>query len=100
SETGKDGMIEFAADGTKRIRSNPNMRLVDADLRPVPAGQEGFIARGGHVPLEYFRAPEKTAKTFPIVDGQRMAVLGDRGRMEDDGSIVLLGRGSTCINSG
>lgn len=100
SETGKDGMIEFASDGTKRIRNNPNMRLVDADMRPIPAGQEGFIARGGHVPLEYFRAPDKTAKTFPVVEGRRMAVLGDRGRMEGDGSIVLLGRGSTCINSG
>ncbi len=100
SETGNDGVVEFAADGTKRIRSNPHMLLVDEQLRPVPAGQEGFLARGGHVPLGYHGDPEKTAATFPVVDGVRMAVLGDRGRREADGTIVLLGRGSTCINSG
>src|SRR3546814_18613393 len=29
-----------------------------------------------------------------------MSVLGDVGRVEADGSIVLLGRGSQCINTG
>lgn len=100
SETGNDGVVEFADDGTKRVRSNPHMRLLGDDLRPVMPGAEGFIARGGRVPLEYYGDEEKTAATFPVVDGERLAVLGDRGRMEDDGTIVLLGRGSTCINSG
>ncbi|WP_024794387.1 acyl-CoA synthetase [Tomitella biformata] len=100
SETGNDGIVEFAADGTKRIRSNPNMVLVDNDFRPVGPGIEGFIARSGHVPLEYWGDPVKSASTFPVIDGIRMAVLGDRGILEGDGTIVLLGRGSNCINSG
>ncbi len=100
SETGNDGIVEFGEDGLKRIRSNPNMTLVDEDFQQVEVGQEGFIARGGHVPLGYFGDEARTASTFPVIDGVRMAVLGDMGRREDDGTIVLLGRGSTCINTG
>ncbi|MFC4606182.1 acyl-CoA synthetase [Rhodococcus kronopolitis] len=102
SESGNDGVVEFDADGTKRIRSNPNMLLVDGQNRVLAAesAEPGFIARRGHVPIEYFGDPEKTAATFPTVDGVRLAVLGDMGRREADGTIVLLGRGSTCINSG
>ncbi|SDC48827.1 acyl-CoA synthetase [Rhodococcus tukisamuensis] len=102
SESGNDGVVEFGADGTKRIRSNPNMLLVDERNRVLDAdsAEPGFIARRGHVPLAYFGDPDKTAATFPTVDGVRLAVLGDMGRREADGTIVLLGRGSTCINSG
>src|SRR5699024_8624907 len=57
--------------------------------------------RVGHVPLEYYNDPEKTAATFPTrADGTRMSVLGDMARVEADGAIVLLGRGSGCINTG
>jgi len=102
SESGNDGVVEFGDDGTKRIRANPNMLLVDErGLAIVPGSDElGYIARRGHVPVAYFGDEEKTAATFPVVDGVRMAILGDMGRMEADGTIVLLGRGSMCINSG
>ncbi|WP_305091815.1 acyl-CoA synthetase [Prescottella sp. R16] len=102
SESGVDGTLEIGDDGTMRIRNNPNMLVVDEKLRPLApgSGASGYLARTGHVPLEYFNEPEKTAETFPVVDGVRMSVLGDMGRLEDDGSIVLLGRGSVCINSG
>lgn len=102
SESGNDGVVEFGEDGTKRIRSNPNMILVDEEFRRIEPGSDtvGYIARAGHVPLAYFDDPEKSAATFPVVDGVRMAVLGDMGTMEVDGTIVLLGRGSMCINSG
>uniref|UniRef100_UPI0039C8969B AMP-binding enzyme n=1 Tax=Gordonia sp. UBA5067 TaxID=1946575 RepID=UPI0039C8969B len=43
----------------------------------------------------------KTARTFPVMaDGTRISVLGDMGYEEEDGSIVFLGRGSQCINTG
>lgn len=102
SETGNDGIIEFAEDGTKRIRFNPNLILVDENSRPIAPGSDriGFLARKGHVPLAYYNDDEKTAATFTEVDGVRLAVLGDMGRVEEDGAIFLLGRGSTCINSG
>jgi acyl-CoA synthetase (AMP-forming)/AMP-acid ligase II len=52
------------------------------------------------VPLGYFGDEAATAATFPVIDGVRWAVLGDMAQVEDDGSIVVLGRGSTCINTG
>ena len=35
-----------------------------------------------------------------MIDGVRWAIPGDLGRVEADGSITLLGRGSSSINSG
>ena len=35
-----------------------------------------------------------------VVDGKRYAVPGDLARLEADGSVTLLGRGSTCVNTG
>jgi fatty-acyl-CoA synthase len=60
----------------------------------------GWIARAGRVPLGYLHEPEKTEQTFPIVDGVRLSVPGDRGTLAADGRIVLLGRDSMVVNSG
>ncbi|MEV5651073.1 acyl-CoA synthetase [Nocardia sp. NPDC052254] len=102
SESGVDGTVDVGEDGTLRIPAGPNITVVDERLRPIAAGtrETGYIARRGNVPLGYFNDPVKSAATFPVVDGVRMSVLGDMGRVEADGTIVLLGRGSTCINSG
>jgi acyl-CoA synthetase (AMP-forming)/AMP-acid ligase II len=102
SESGVDGTLETDADGNMRVVGNPNMSVVDEKLRPIEpgSGDLGYIARSGHVPLGYFNDPDKTAETFPVVDGVRMSILGDMGRIDADGSIVLLGRGSVCINTG
>ena len=37
---------------------------------------------------------------FVEVDGKRYAVPGDFARLEADGTITLLGRGNTCVNTG
>ena len=60
----------------------------------------GRLARRGHIPLGYYKDPEKTAATFPVVDGVRWAVPGDHAVVEADGTITLLGRGSVSINTG
>jgi acyl-CoA synthetase (AMP-forming)/AMP-acid ligase II len=60
----------------------------------------GMLARRGHIPLGYYKDPEKTAATFPVVDGVRWSVPGDHARIEADGTITLLGRGSVSINTG
>jgi acyl-CoA synthetase (AMP-forming)/AMP-acid ligase II len=54
----------------------------------------------GHIPLRYHNAPEKTAATFVDIGGVRHVLTGDMATVEDDGTIVLLGRGSQCINTG
>jgi fatty-acyl-CoA synthase len=79
------------------------MTVLDDDLRPVAPGSGaiGRLARCGHVPLRYHKDEEKTAVTFLTTpDGTRWAVPGDYARIEADGTITLLGRGSVCINSG
>jgi fatty-acyl-CoA synthase len=68
-------------------------------LRP---GEEeiGWTARQGRVPLGYLGDREKTSNTFPVIDGVRSAVPGDRGRIEPDGAIRMLGRDALIVNSG
>ncbi|WP_127782573.1 acyl-CoA synthetase [Rhodococcus sp. X156] len=102
SESGADGQVQLGADGHVRLPASSHSVVVDERLQPIAPGSEdiGYLARLGHVPLEYFRDPAKSAATFPVVDGVRMSVLGDMAQVEADGTIVLLGRGSLCINTG
>jgi 3-oxocholest-4-en-26-oate---CoA ligase len=60
----------------------------------------GWLAQRGYVPLGYKGDATKTAATFPVIDGVRYAVPGDRARHLDGGRIELLGRDSVTINSG
>jgi acyl-CoA synthetase (AMP-forming)/AMP-acid ligase II len=83
-----------------RFRVNDETTVLDDDLRPVAPGVVGKLARRGHVPLGYYHDPEKTAATFPVIDGVRWSVPGDHARIEDDGTITVLGRGSVSINTG
>lgn len=78
------------------------VQVLDDDLRPIAPGSGvvGKLARGGHVPLGYFNAPEKSAETFVEVDGTRWSLPGDLATVEADNTVLLLGRGSTSINSG
>jgi acyl-CoA synthetase (AMP-forming)/AMP-acid ligase II len=83
-----------------RFRVNDETTVLAADFTPAAAGVVGKLARRGHIPLGYYKDPEKTAATFPVVDGTRWSVPGDDARIEDDGTITLLGRGSVSINTG
>src|SRR5438270_660870 len=38
------------------------------DTRVLP---DGRLARRGHIPLGYYKDPERSATTFPIIDGER-----------------------------
>ena len=64
------------------------------------SGETGWLARTGPVPLGYYKDEEKTARTFPVVEGVRYSVPGDRAIAHEDGSLQLLGRDSVTINSG
>jgi 3-oxocholest-4-en-26-oate---CoA ligase len=100
SETGTDGQLDRGADGRQRLGHSGNIQVLDDALRPVPPGGTGRIAKSGHVPLGYLGDDQATRATFPVIDGVRWALLGDLARVDEDGSIVVLGRGSTCINTG
>ncbi len=73
--------------------------VIDEDGAVLGRGGTGLLAVGGPGPIGYHKDPEKTAATFRTVEGQRVSVPGDWARVEDDGSITLLGRGSLCINT-
>jgi fatty-acyl-CoA synthase len=60
----------------------------------------GWTARRGRVPLGYLGDREKTEATFPIVDGERLAVPGDRATLAADGTLRVLGRDSMVVNTG
>ena len=42
----------------------------------------------------------KTEATFPIIDGERVAIPGDRAQLLADGTIRMLGRDSMVVNTG
>lgn len=85
-----------------RFKLGRNAVVLDAQGRPLPPGspEVGRIAVRGGVPLGYYGDPQKTAATFPVIDGVRYAIPGDYARVEADGAVTLLGRGSVSINSG
>jgi 3-oxocholest-4-en-26-oate---CoA ligase len=104
SETGFTG-LGFVSAATKKpegptVTAGPSTIVIDEHNRPVGPGEIGRIARGGHIPLGYYKDPVKTAALFAEVDGARYAVPGDFARVEHDGSMTLLGRGNTCVNTG
>jgi acyl-CoA synthetase (AMP-forming)/AMP-acid ligase II len=72
---------------------------LDALLEPGHEGI-GWLAQEGWVPLGYLGDAPKTARTFPVIEGTRYSVPGDRARLLPDGEIELLGRDSVTINSG
>ncbi|HLT15099.1 MAG TPA: acyl-CoA synthetase [Acidimicrobiales bacterium] len=89
--------------GTVRFdRGTKPLLVLDDDDRPVTPGSRvvGRIVTGGHLPLGYYKDPEKTAATIVHLDGERWLVTGDLATVAEDGTIELLGRGATSINTG
>lgn len=80
----------------------PDTAVVSEDLTRVlgPGEGGGWLARRDLIPLGYLGDADKTARTFPTVDGVRWSVPGDRANVLADGKIQLLGRDSVTINSG
>src|SRR5207249_705358 len=79
------------------------IRVVDEHSgRDVVPGSEavGMVAMGGHLPLGYYKDPEKTIATFKVIDGKRYSIPGDFATVDVDGVVRLLGRGSASINTG
>jgi 3-oxocholest-4-en-26-oate---CoA ligase len=109
TESGFNGLITVSKDNTAMKGGGPTVKpgrdtvVLDDDLKPVEPGSGviGKVARGGNIPLGYYKDEEKTKATWiTAADGQRYAMPGDFATVEADGTITLLGRGSVCINTG
>jgi acyl-CoA synthetase (AMP-forming)/AMP-acid ligase II len=92
-------------DGASRTATfvlGPNTRVLTEDGREVQPGSDevGRVALRGNTPIGYYKDPEKSAKTFEVIDGVRWSIPGDWARIDADGTVHLLGRGSQCINTG
>ncbi|TNE84012.1 MAG: acyl-CoA synthetase [Deltaproteobacteria bacterium] len=102
SETGHQGTAFYEDGKAIWIFDTTHSIVVDDDLNPVEPGSDvvGKLARFGHIPLGYYKDEEKTAKTFFEKDGVRYVVPGDMAMVAEDETVIFLGRGSVCINSG
>jgi fatty-acyl-CoA synthase len=89
-----------SGEGTARFKLGLRGMVIDEDGNVVGPGGTGLLAVSGPCPVGYHKDPEKTAQTFRMVNGTRVSVPGDWARVEGDGSVTLLGRGSLCINTG
>ncbi|EFV90769.1 acyl-CoA synthetase [Dietzia cinnamea P4] len=106
SETGFSG-IALAEKGKThtggpRVKIDGETTVLDADGNEVEPGSDviGKVARTGHIPLGYYKDEAKTAETFKTFNGRRYAIPGDDARVEADGTVTMLGRGSVSINTG
>jgi fatty-acyl-CoA synthase len=94
------GAPTATGEGMMSLPPRPDLAVVVDAKRFAKPGETGILARSGFLPQGYWRDPEKTAATFPTIDGRRWVLTGDRVRLELDGTMTLFGRDSTSINSG
>jgi acyl-CoA synthetase (AMP-forming)/AMP-acid ligase II len=86
---------------TAAFMMGPNAIVIDDEDQPIAAGsgQTGRLAVGGVLPVGYYKDEEKTNRLFKLIAGKRFSIPGDYAIVEADGRIILLGRGSNCINT-
>jgi fatty-acyl-CoA synthase len=100
---GQSMTAKGASSETARFNLNPTTKVFTEDGREVApgSGEAGLVAVGGaNVPLGYYKDEVKSAATFKEIGGVRYSIPGDWATVAEDGSIVLLGRGGSCINTG
>jgi len=88
------------ATATFALGDRANVLADDGSWVEPGSGVPGRIAVREPVPIGYFKDEKKSAETFTEVGGVRYSVPGDYVMVEPDGSLTLLGRGSSCINTG
>ncbi|SFA82745.1 fatty-acyl-CoA synthase [Collimonas sp. OK607] len=88
-------------EGYMVLQPSEVLAVIDEQMCIVTApGSQGVLARTGYTPISYYRDPEKSAEVFVTVNERLWVLSGDRARIDEEGRIVMLGRGSQCINSG
>jgi acyl-CoA synthetase (AMP-forming)/AMP-acid ligase II len=80
----------------------PGARVIDEKGRDVVPGSGtiGRLAAPCSSDMCYLGDPEKSAATFVDIEGTRYSVPGDMATVQEDGSLILLGRGGRVINTG
>ncbi len=95
-----EGLLSFTRPGDppelldhtqgRPLCADDELRIVDADGRPVPPGEEGeLLVRGPYTCNGYFRAERDNERSF---DADGFYRSGDLVRRRDDGYLVVTGR--------
>ena len=86
---------------TDRFQPAPGVRILRGDGTGIPAGSTEIgafcvptVAKG------YRNDPQRTAAAFRTIDGRQYVATGDLGRWNADGTVTLIGRGTSVINTG
>jgi len=74
------------------------LRVLDEDMQPIPAGTPGTLWFKTASPFEYFKDPVKT-KEARSADGT-MSTVGDVGYVDEEGYVYLTDRRTFMIISG
>jgi fatty-acyl-CoA synthase len=86
---------------TDRFVAGAGLRLLRTDGSVIPSDSREvglFLLPTGC--RGYRNDPERTARAFQTIDGQRYVLPGDWGRWNEDGTITLIGRRTSTINTG
>ena len=90
-----------ATTGTFPLTPGNHVLGAELDRELGPGDDElGWLAKSGRLALGYLGDPAKTARTYPVINGVRYAIPGDRAKLRADGMVELHGRDSVTINSG
>jgi acyl-CoA synthetase (AMP-forming)/AMP-acid ligase II len=97
-----EGLLTRSDGSKKGFKATGGMVVLGEDGEPLPPGslEVGVVASSGHLPLGYLNQEEASARVFKVINGRRYAIIGDNAMVEADGTVRVLGRGSTSINTG
>ncbi|HEY6532494.1 MAG TPA: AMP-binding protein [Acidimicrobiales bacterium] len=84
---------------TATFKAAPGLIVLGADGEELPVGEIGTMA-GPATATGYFKDPEKSAQVYFQRDGVWYAKPGDLGQVHPDGTVTLIGRGTSTINTG
>ena len=85
----------FVPSGGAAVVDDGRVALVDRADDAI-----GWLATTGPIPLGYLGDPDTTRSTFPTIAGVRYTVPGDRARWRPDGTVEVLGRDASVVNTG
>ncbi|MGQ0541540.1 MAG: amino acid adenylation domain-containing protein, partial [Blastocatellia bacterium] len=72
---------------------NVSIRICDEDQYPLAAGEAGEVyISGAGLTKGYLNQPDLTQEKFQFFDGQLFYRTGDRGRLDEEGRLEILGR--------
>ena len=104
SETGFTG-LGFVSAGAKqrggpRVTPGPSTIVIDDDGRPAGPARSAGSRAADTFRSATTRTRSRRRRLFVEVDGKRYDGARRLARVEADGTITLLGRGNTCVNTG